>query len=272
MTHVPAPGPDNEIKEVMSKIKHKIMIMSNKGGVGKSTVSVNIAQTLAAKGYKVGVLDIDIHGPSQAKLLGVDNQRIAANAEKKLIPIQVSENIKLVTVASLMEDQNAPLIWRGALKISILKQFIKDVAWEELDYLVIDAPPGTGDEPLTIAQLLPDMDGVVVVTTPQEMALLDSKKAVNFIKQLNLPILGLIENMSGLSCPHCGENIDLFNSGGGTKTAKEMGIDVLGVLPFNQKLFHSAETGTFISDDAVETTSIFKDIVKNIENKINTSN
>jgi len=259
---------NEDIKKVMSKIKHTIMIMSNKGGVGKSTISVNIAQTLAAKGYNVGVLDVDIHGPSQGKLLGVENQKIKANSDNKMIPLQVSEKIKLVTIASLMDDQDAPLIWRGPLKIGILKQFIKDVDWGELDYLIIDSPPGTGDEPLTIAQLLSDMNGIIVVTTPQEMALLDSKKAINFIKQLNVPVLGLIENMSGFTCPHCSKNIDLFNSGGGQKAATEMGIDVIGVLPFNQALFHSAETGTFIDDEKVVTTKIFMKIVANIEEKI----
>jgi ATP-binding protein involved in chromosome partitioning len=260
-----------DIKKVMSKIKHTIMVMSNKGGVGKSTISVNIAQTLAAKGYKVGVLDIDIHGPSQGKLLGVETKKIKPTENNKMLPVQVSENIKLITIASLMDDQDTPLIWRGPLKIGILKQFIKDVEWGELDYLVIDAPPGTGDEPLTIAQLLPEMAGIIVVTTPQELALLDSKKAINFIKQLEIPILGLIENMSGFKCPHCAKNIDIFHAGGGKKAAEKMLVDVLGILPFEQALFHSAETGTFLNDENVKTTRIFKEIVKNIENKIKSS-
>ncbi|MBU0579684.1 MAG: Mrp/NBP35 family ATP-binding protein [Candidatus Margulisbacteria bacterium] len=257
-----------QIKEVMDKIKHKIMIMSNKGGVGKSTITVNIARTFAEKGNTVGVLDIDIHGPSQAKMFGFDGQNIKINGDKKIVPFNISDHLKLVTVAGFLEKEDQPLIWRGPLKISLIKQFIRDVDWGELDYLVIDAPPGTGDEPLTIGQLVPDMDGVIIVTTPQDIALLDSKKAINFVKQLELPVLGLIENMSGLKCPHCGENIDLFKTDGGKRAAEEMSVDVLGVLPFNQALFHSSESGTFINDEKVETTNIFKEIVMNLENKI----
>ncbi|MDD5456276.1 MAG: Mrp/NBP35 family ATP-binding protein [Candidatus Margulisbacteria bacterium] len=254
----------------MDNIKNKIMIMSNKGGVGKSTVTADIAALLTARGYKTGVMDIDLHGPSQAKLFGLDNVRHTSNKEGKIMPFKTKSGINIITVAGLLENDSQPLIWRGPLKTGIIKRFIKDVIWDEdLDYLLIDSPPGTGDEPLTIGQLIPGLDGIVIVTTPQEMAIIDSKKAINFANAINVPILGLIENMSGLKCPHCGELIDLFKIGGGQRIAKEMNIDVLGVLPFESLIMESAEKGkSFVVEGKTPAADEFRKIVTTIETKL----
>jgi Mrp family chromosome partitioning ATPase len=221
-----------EINESMGRIKNKIMIMSNKGGVGKSTVSANLAVSLAKKGFKTGLLDIDLHGPSQAQLFGLKDKKHTM-IDDKIQPFRVGA-IKLITTAGLIEDEGQPLIWRGPLKISLIKQFIKDSDWGELDYLLIDSPPGTGDEPLTIGQIVPNLTGVILVTTPQELAILDSQKAINFARKLNVPILGWIENMALMTCPHCGKEISLF-AGEDTLFTKE-GIELLGKLPFEPTL------------------------------------
>ncbi len=224
-----------KIAEVFGKIKNKIMVMSNKGGVGKSTVAANLAVTLAEKGYRTGLLDVDLHGPSQAQLFGIKNKKHQAINEK-IQPFLV-DNIKLVTTAGFIDDESQPLIWRGPLKISLIKQFLKDVDWGELDYLVIDSPPGTGDEPLTIGQMVPGLSGIVIVTTPQELAVLDSKKAIGFARELNVPILGWIENMATLKCPHCNKEISLF-AGDNTVFEKE-GVNLLGRLPFAANLMEN---------------------------------
>jgi len=255
------------IKETMAKIKHKIMVMSNKGGVGKSTVAANIADELANQGYQVGLLDVDIHGPSQAKIFDIEKERLMADENHKLIPFQPKQNLKIITIAGLMENEYQPIIWRGPLKIGIIKQFIKDVYWGELDYLIIDAPPGTGDEPLTIAQLIPDLDGMIIVTTAQELALLDSRKAVEFAKKLNTKVLGIVENMSYLNCPHCNQQIDLFKMSNNDIASKIGDIDILGVLPFEPKLLHSMDKGiSFMeSDKATDVGKIFVNIVDKIK-------
>ena len=234
---------DIAIEEAMNKIKYKVMIMSNKGGVGKSMVAANLTDELANQGYQVGLLDIDIHGPSQAKIFNIENKRLMADDDHKIMPFQPRENLKLITIAGILENEDQPLIWRGPLKLGIIKQFLKDVTWSELDYLIIDAPPGTGDEPLTIAQLLPDLNGIVIVTTPQNLALLDCKKAIKFAEQLNTRIIGLIENMSILQCPHCGKEINLFRIDAKKQLTSQLGIDFLGELPFEPKLLQSMDFG-----------------------------
>ncbi len=251
---------EKELNEAMDKIKYKIMIMSNKGGVGKSTVAANLAVSLAKKGYKTGLLDIDIHGPSQAQLFAIKNKRHQI-INDKIEPFLI-DKIKLVTTAGLFEDDTQPVIWRGPLKITLIKQFLKDVNWGELDYLLIDSPPGTGDEPLTIAQLLPDISGIIIVTTPQELAVLDSKKAINFARKLNVPILGWIENMAVMTCPHCGKNINLF--AGDNSIFEKESVRLLAKLPFEPTMLLNMFKKSMGSNC---TDKLFEDICDIIINK-----
>ncbi|MEA1939783.1 MAG: Mrp/NBP35 family ATP-binding protein [Candidatus Caldatribacteriota bacterium] len=260
---------NDQLKKNMSKISHKILVLSNKGGVGKSSVAINLACSLSEKGFKVGLLDADLHGPSVAKMLGFEGKRLQGSPEG-ILPMSVSPNLVAVSMASLMETSDAPLIWRGPLKMMALKQFLGEVQWGDLDYLIIDSPPGTGDEPLSICQLIPELEGGVIVTTPQSVALLDSRKCVNFLKNLKIPILGIIENMSGLKCPHCGKNIDLFKSGGGEKAAAEFNLPFLGKIPIDIDMVNSAEEGKpfiFQYKDS-ETAQIFNKVLKLIINQI----
>lgn len=213
---------DEQIKVTLSGIKEKLLVMSGRGGVGKSTVAVNLAVSLADEGFSVGLMDIDLHGSNTLKMLGLEGIPIRMDGEK-LAPLHYNDKLTVVSISSMLESPNSPVIWRGPLKIGAIKQFIADVAWEKLDYLVIDSPPGTGDEPLTIAQVIPG-SAAVIVTTSQAVSIMDVKKSINFCRQVSMPILGLIENMSGLMCPHCGNRVDLFGSGGGVAAAKEMGI------------------------------------------------
>jgi Mrp family chromosome partitioning ATPase len=245
---------DMQIKDNMNLIKHKIMIMSNKGGVGKSTVSSNIAEELSEQGYQVGLLDIDIHGPSQAKIFNLSNKKLMINENEKIIPFQPKKNLKIVSIAGMLENENQPIIWRGPLKINVIKQFITNVLWGKLDYLIIDAPPGTGDEPLTIAQIIPNLTGMIIVTTPQELALLDSRKAIAFAEKLKVKILGAIENMSYLICPQCNQKIDLFKKHNEKNIFEEMNIDILGTLPFEPKLLKSMDEGQSFMKENKETT------------------
>ena len=259
---------DNQLKDNMSKIKYKILVLSNKGGVGKSSVAVNLACSLSEKDYKVGILDADLHGPSVAKMLGFEGKRLQGSPEG-ILPMSVSPNLVAVSMASLIETSDAPLIWRGPLKMMALKQFLGEVQWGNLDYLIIDSPPGTGDEPLSICQLIPELEGGIIVTTPQSVALLDSRKCVNFLKNLKIPILGIIENMSGLKCPHCGKNIDLFKSGGGKEAAQEFNLPFLGKIPIDLNIVISADEGKpyICQYKDTETAQVFNRIVKAIIKK-----
>lgn len=233
---------DARLKKRMEGIKHKILVLSGKGGVGKTTISVNFALTLAEKGYKVGLLDTDLHGPNVAKMLGADNAQLMSY-DDGIEPFEVVKNLKVVSLAMAGHGPDTPVIWRGPLKIGVIKQFLADVNWGDLDYLVVDTPPGTGDEPLTVAQLIPELDGSVVVTTPQQVAILDSRKSINFSKQLNVPVLGVVENMSGLICPHCGKEIPIFGKDGGRLAAEEMEVPFLGPVPLEQALMEAQDTG-----------------------------
>ena len=248
----------------MSEIKHKIMVMSGKGGVGKSTVAVNLALTLSMEGYKVGILDADIHGPNIPKMLGIEDKKPDV-IDSKIIPVSVL-NLKVMSMAFLLPDTDSPVIWRGPLKMKAISQFTNDVAWEDLDYMIIDLPPGTGDEPLSIAQLLKS-DGAIIVTTPQDVALLDSRKAVNFAKQLNVPVVGIIENMSGLICPHCGKEIDLFKKGGGEKASKELKVPFLGRIPIEMKIVESSDSGIpfILNNRNSKAKEAFKNIISKVE-------
>ena len=230
------------VAQNMEKISAKILVLSNKGGVGKSFIAVNLAVGLSKKGAKVGLLDADIHGPSTAKMLGFENQKISVS-ENGFQPYPVNSNLSAISMASFLEDPDMPVIWRGPMKMSALRQFLAEVNWGELDYLVIDSPPGTGDEPLSVIQLIGNLTGAIIVTTPQDIALLDSRKCVNFLRKLSVPVLGIVENMSGFICPHCGNKIDLFKSGGGEKSAKEFEIPFLGKVPFDPKIVESTDNG-----------------------------
>jgi len=236
------------LAQKLSHIRNKIMVMSGKGGVGKSTVSVNFAASLALQGYEVGVLDADIHGPDIPRMCGVENRPLVSHGEG-LEPVKVFKGLKTISTGLLSPDPDKAIVWRGPLKHRAIKQFLGDVNWGELDYLVIDLPPGTGDEPLSVAHLIKNVDGAIIVTTPQDVALLDSRKAVNFSKLLNIPVLGMVENMSGMLCPHCGEKIDLFKVGGGERAALELGVPFLGRIPIDPKMVISCDAGTpFVID------------------------
>lgn len=234
----PPPGKSEKYKGV----KHTILIMSGKGGVGKSTVAVNLAVSLANMGKKVGIIDADINGPDDPKMLGVDKDQIFAN-DKGIIPAETKYGVSIISMAFLLQSEDTPVIWRGALRHKAVQQFLEDVVWENKDYVIMDFPPGTGDEALTVAQLVPDAEGVVIVATPQEIALLDVKKAINFAHQTKLKVLGVIENMSGFVCPHCGEEIQLFGKGGAETVAKNMGVDFLGRIPFTTGVVENADKG-----------------------------
>jgi Mrp family chromosome partitioning ATPase len=232
---------DEKIKRNMTNIENKFMVFSGKGGVGKTTVAVNLSYNLMSKGYKVGLLDIDIHGPNVIKMMGLENERLTGS--EKIEPIVVFKNMKVISTASMLENEDSPIIWRGPLKIKLIRKFLEDVNWGKLDFMIIDSPPGTGDEPLSIAQLVPDLNGGIIVTTPQEVAILDAKKSISFAQQLNIPFIGLIENMSGFICPHCRKRIDIFKTGGGLKIAVEMNIEFLGRIPFDPQVMLSSDDG-----------------------------
>ena len=226
----------------MCRIAHKILILSGKGGVGKSTVAVNLASSLANAGKRVGLLDIDIHGPSIPKLLGLERSAIQSRSDA-MRPVEYGARLSVMSIGFLLPGPDSPIIWRGPLKMNIIKQFLKDVDWGELDYLVIDSPPGTGDEPMSICQLLPDADGAIIVTTPQEVALADVRKSINFCRTVGMPILGVIENMSGFVCPKCGEVTDIFKAGGGEQMALEMGVPFLGSIPIDARVVQACDAG-----------------------------
>ncbi len=253
----------------MQNVKHKILVMSNKGGVGKSTVAVNLAFGLAKKNLQVGLLDVDMHGPNIPKMLAIEDM-ILTGDEKRIQPVAFMTNLKVVSMAFLLKDKSSPLIWRGPLKMGAIKQFLQDVEWGNLDFMVVDSPPGTGDEPLSVVQLIKKIDGAIIVTTPQDLALLDSRKAVNFAKRLSMPVLGIVENMSGLACPHCGKRIDLFKTGGGEKAAEEMDVPFLGRIPIEPEIVTSGDEGKpFVQQYADNQTSrIFARIVDRVIEKL----
>ncbi|MBW2100147.1 MAG: Mrp/NBP35 family ATP-binding protein [Deltaproteobacteria bacterium] len=233
---------DIVVENSLKKIKNKFIVMSGKGGVGKTSVSVNLSIALAKKGFKVGIMDVDIHGPDVPRMLGLEGM-LGMTESQKLEPISYSDNLKAVSIESISQNKDDAIIWRGPIKHSVIQQFIGDVNWGELDYLIVDCPPGTGDEPLSIAQTISDAKAIIV-TTPQEVALADVRKSINFCKTVKMDIFGLIENMSGFQCPHCGKMVDLFGSGGGQKTAMAMGINFLGKIPFDTNMVSCGDAGT----------------------------
>ena len=238
---VPQPDPDAMARQSLQKIKHKLMVMSGKGGVGKTSVSVNLAIALAEQGAKVGLMDVDIHGPDIPRMLGLQGL-MGVSKERRMEPLRFSDNLTAVSMESLMQDKDEAVIWRGPMKHGAIRQFIGEADWGNLDYLVIDAPPGTGDEPLTVAQLIKDAQAVIV-TTPQEVALADVRKSINFCKTVKMEVCGVIENMSGYTCPHCSKTIDIFGTGGGERTALAMGLAFLGRIPFDPNMVKCADAG-----------------------------
>jgi Mrp family chromosome partitioning ATPase len=231
----------------MNNISHKFLVLSGKGGVGKSTIAVNLAVWLSMQGKNVGLLDIDIHGPSIPKLLNLNNKGLQADGDK-IKPFFYSDTLKIISVGLLLQDDSNAVIWRGPMKHNIIKQFVTDVSWGNLDFLIVDCPPGTGDEPLSIVQLLGNADGAIIVTTPQQLSVIDVKKCITFCKQLNLPVLGVIENMSGFVCPHCSQRVDIFKEGGGKQMAEDFKVPFLGGIPIDSAIVFACDSGKpFIS-------------------------
>jgi ATP-binding protein involved in chromosome partitioning len=234
---------DTEIKERLSHIKNKILVMSGKGGVGKSSVAAYLAVSLARRGFRVGLMDVDLHGPSIPRLLGLKGGLLPSTAQGKAIPVPFMANLHVISIETLMrEDKDLATIWRGPIKIGVIRQFISGVDWTDLDYLIIDSPPGTGDEPLTVAQTIADAKALVV-TTPQEISLADVRKSINFCRLVKMEILGIVENMSGLLCPHCGKDIQPFGTRGGELLALKEGIPFLGKLPLDPEVVKEGDAG-----------------------------
>jgi ATP-binding protein involved in chromosome partitioning len=240
-----------EITQTLGHIANKILVMSGKGGVGKSSVAAYLALALSKRGFRVGLMDVDLHGPSIPRILGLQGNILPGRHEGKARPVIYSPNLQVISIETLLgENKDVATIWRGPLKIGVIRQFISDLEWGDLDYLIVDSPPGTGDEPLTVAQTIPDAKALIV-TTPQEISLADVRKSINFCRQVNMDILGLVENMSGLMCPHCGKQIDLFGSRGGMVTAQRENLRLLGSLPLDPKVVEQADQGSiaFLGDD-----------------------
>ena len=257
---------DEEIARNMSGVKNEFMVFSGKGGVGKTTVAVNLAYRIMSKGYKVGILDIDIHGPNVIKIMGLEKEKLTST-NKKIEPIKAFSNMKVISTASMLQSEDSPVIWRGPMKMKLIRQFLSDVNWGVIDYMIIDSPPGTGDEPLSIAQLMPNLNGGIIVTTPQNMATMDAKKSIRFAQQLKMPFIGVIENMSGFICPHCGERIDIFKTGGGQRIALETGAEFLGRIPYDEQVMSLSDEGKLYLENYKNGTPV-SEAFNHISNKI----
>lgn len=257
---------EERLKQKMTRIKHSFIVMSGKGGVGKTSVAVNLSYALSQGGKEVGILDVDIHGPNIAMMLGVQKESLY-NMGSGIQPVEVTPHLKAVSLALTGHESDMPVIWRGPMKAAVIRQFLSDVNWGDLDYLIVDSPPGTGDEPLSICQHIPNISGAVIVTTPQDVAVLDARKSVQFAKELKIPIAGVIENMSGYVCPHCGKEAPLFKRGGGERAAQELGVPFLGRIPFDPELVELSDAGKpFVSFSADSPSArAFREIVSSIE-------
>lgn len=255
---------EEAVETRMAKVKYKIMVMSGKGGVGKTTVAANLAFALGMSGLDVGLMDADIHGPNVPMILGIEDKRPEVK-EGKISPVLVTPRLKAISIGFLLPNRDSSVIWRGPMKMNAIRQFISDVEWGELDYMVVDLPPGTGDEPLSVVQLMKKVDGAIIVTTPQDLALLDSRKAVDFSRVLKVPVIGIIENMSGFVCPHCGKETNIFKYGGGEKAAIELGVPFLGRVPLDPKMVEAADSGTpFVMQKESKVRESFEQIVENV--------
>jgi ATP-binding protein involved in chromosome partitioning len=258
-----------EIEKRFENIRHTIIVLSGKGGVGKSFIASNLAISLSLSGYDVGLLDVDFHGPSIPKLLGLENRQVTTDADG-LVPLQFASKLKVMSLGMLLRSKDDAVIWRGPLKMGAIKQLLKDVNWGELDFFIVDCPPGTGDEPLSVVQLIKKSTGAVVVTTPQDLSISDVRRSIRFCNEVGLPVLGVIENMSGFVCPRCGESIDIFKSGGGERMAEELGVNFLGRLPVEVDIVKSSDDGLpyVYHYGKTETAKKFEDIVHNLLKQI----
>jgi Mrp family chromosome partitioning ATPase len=254
-----------EIKERLHHIKNKILVMSGKGGVGKSSVAAYLAVALSKKGFAVGLMDVDLHGPSIPRILGLKGTVGPGHVKGKARPVKYLPNMHVISIEVLLGDKDAATIWRGPLKGGVIRQFIADIEWMDLDYMIIDSPPGTGDEPLTVAQTISDAKALIV-TTPQELSLADVRKSINFCRQVKMEILGLIENMSGLKCPYCGKMIDIFKTQGGMLTAKKENLRLLGTLPMEPEIVQRGDAGdlSLLDNPELPITREFNKIVDEI--------
>ncbi len=246
----------------------KIVVMSGKGGVGKSTVAANLAFKLASEGNKVGIFDSDFHGPSIPQMLGVKEDVLGMKDEETIEPVEVNTNLKAVSMEFLLPDDDSAVIWRGPMKMKAIKDFKGKVEWGDIDYLVIDLPPGTGDEPLSIAQQFDDLEGSVIVTTPQKVAVQAVRRSIDFSEKVGMNVLGIVENMSTLTCPSCGEKLDVFGSGGGEEMAEELDISFLGSIPLDPEIMESGEEGRSLIDAGSDSSEAFENIVKNLKKEM----
>ena len=260
-----APAQDDaKLKARLNRIRRKVIVMSGKGGVGKSTVAVNLAMSAMLAGQRVGLLDVDLHGPSVPTMLGLVGCRLEGG-ENGMLPVEVG-GLKVLSVGFLLNHPDDPVIWRGPMKIGVIRQFIADVGWGGLDLLVIDVPPGTGDEPLSVCQLIPELEGAVIVTTPQKVAAADVRKSINFCKELGVKVLGVIENMSGFACPKCGEVTPILRANGGRVMANEMGVPFLGSIPIDPLIAESGDDGKAFVESAASSpvAGAFREIVREL--------
>lgn len=253
-----------KLQSRLCRIRHKIVVLSGKGGVGKSMVAVNLAVALTMRGKDIGLLDIDVHGPSIPTMLGLEGHTIGGS-EDGMLPVLLGR-LKVMSAGFLLKSQDDAVIWRGPMKMNAIKQFLKDVFWGDLDYLIIDSPPGTGDEPLAICRLIGDMDGAVIVTTPQKVAAVDVRKSISFCRKMGVPILGLVENMSGFVCPQCGTVSRILSSGGGRKIAVDMDVPFLGSIPMDPKIAEACDEGRAYIEQyaATATAGIMASVVDNL--------
>ena len=256
---------DKMIDNNLARIGRKILVMSGKGGVGKSTVASYLALLMSRNGNKVGLLDVDLHGPSIPRLMNVE-AGLGIPEDGLVRPYRFSDNLFIVSLEMVLGDKDTAVIWRGPLKISAIRQFVSDIDWGDLDYLIVDSPPGTGDEPLTVAQTIPDAEALII-TTPQEISLADVRKSINFCRQVNMKITGVVENMSGFACPHCGKKISIFGSGGGKIMAHQMDVPFLGEIPLDAQMVEMGDKGRMyaLMDKAdLEINKGYEEIVKGV--------